>query len=620
MRYGSLKVMLAEIPVKIAQPIENAKNHIELMKSANADNVNLLLFSELSLTGYTCADLFLTSELISASGEAIRLLINESKTLDVITIVGAPMLINGALYNCAIVIYKGDVLGIVPKSHIPNYHHNYEGRYFTSGLNLPTNITVSVFGNDVKFGTQLLFACQNMKEFTFGIEISHDMLAPISPSASHSIAGANLICNLAASAIHAGESARIERIVTANSQRLKCAYLYSSGAHGESTTDLYYSSDKIIAAMDTVTSEDIGVLTEIIDLQEIAGLRRNEGIFSSVVDSDYSYIRFEMNEYSLPIKARSKTPFLPEKGGVKDFLSEVFEIQTMGLIRRMEGAKARSLTIGISGGLDSTLSLLVCHNAMKKMGLPTNKIHAVTMPCFGTTKKSYKNGNELMDLLGCNSIEINIKDAVTDGLKMIDHDFSPDTTYENAQARQRAMLLMNIANKYGSIVVGTSDLSAIAIGFSTYGGHHMSMYNVNSSIPKTTVRELIRHYADQCDNSQLADVLHDIADAPISPELLPINDDGEQEQVTESIVGNYEIIDFILYHQIKFGFSEEKIAQMLKATFKGDFPDETIENTVKSYFKRFYANQLKRSCMPDGIKAMEISLSPRGSLRLPSDL
>lgn len=620
MKNGSLKVMLAEIPVKIAQPLENAKNHIELMKSANADNVNLLLFSELSLTGYTCADLFLTSELILEAEEAIRSLINESKSLDVITIVGAPMNINGALFNCAVVIYKGGMLGIVPKSYIPNYRHNYESRYFTSGLNLSSNITVSALGHEVNFGTELLFTCRNMKEFTFGIEISHDMLSPISPSASHCMAGANLICNLAANAIHAGESARIERIVAANSERMQCAYLYSSGAHGESTTDLYYSSDKIIAGMDRVICDNAHTLTGIVDLQEIAGIRRNESIFSSVVDSDYSYIEFEMKEYSLPIKSRSKTPFLPEESQVKDFLSEVFEIQTMGLIRRMEAAKATSLAIGISGGLDSTLSLLVCHNAMKKAGFPTDKIHAVTMPCFGTTKKSYKNGNKLMELLGCNSIEINIKDAVTDGLELIEHDFSPDTTYENAQARQRAMLLMNIANKNSSIVVGTSDLSEIAIGFSTYGGDHMSMYNVNSSIPKTTVREIIRNYAEQCDNAQLADILHDIADAPISPELLPINDDGEQEQVTENIVGNYEIIDFILYHQIKYGFSREKIVQMLKATFKDDFPDETIENTAKSYFKRFYANQFKRSCMPDGIKAMEISLSPRGSFRLPSDL
>lgn len=620
MKNGSLKVMLAHIPVKIGQPMENAKNHIEQMKSANADNVNLLLFSELSLTGYTCADLFLTSDLIAESHRAIDSLINESKPLDVIAIVGAPMLINGALYNCAIVIYKGKILGIVPKSHIPNYRHNYESRYFASGLNLPENITVSALGDDVQFGTRLLFTCRNMKEFTFGIEISHDMLYPISPSASHSIAGANLICNLAANAIHAGESDRIRRSVTANSERLQCAYLYSSGSQGESTTDLYYSSDKIIAAMDRALCDNARTLTGIIDLQEIAGIRRNESIYSSVVDSDYSYIEFEMKEYSLPVEPKSKTPFLPQGGEIEDFLSEVFEIQTMGLIRRMEAANASSLVIGISGGLDSTLSLLVCYNAMKKAGLTTDKIHAVTMPCFGTTKKSYKNGHELMELIGCNSIEIDIKDAVTDGLKMIEHDFSPDTTYENAQARQRAMLLMNIANKYGSIVVGTSDLSEIAIGFSTYGGDHMSMYNVNSSIPKTTVREIIRNYANQCDNPSLADVLHDIADAPISPELLPINDDGEQEQVTENIVGNYEIIDFILYHQIKFGFSKEKIIRMLKATFHDDFTDETIENTAKSYFRRFYANQFKRSCMPDGIKAMEISLSPRGSLRLPSDL
>ena len=620
MKNGSLKVMLAEIPVKIALPIENAKNHIELMGKANADNVNLLLFSELSLTGYTCADLFLTSELILEAEKALRSLIDESKTLDVITIVGAPMLINGALYNCAIAIYKGGMLGIVPKSYIPNYRHNYESRYFTSGLNLTSNTTVSALGTDVQFGTKLLFTCENMKEFTFGIEISHDMYAPISPSASHSIAGANLICNLAANAIHAGESARIKRIVAANNERLKCAYLYSSAGQGESTTDSYYSSDKIIATMDRVISENTQTLTGIIDLQEIVGTRRNESIFSSVVDRDYSYMEFEMKEYSLPIMPQSKTPFLPQASSIKDFLSEVFEIQTMGLIRRMKAAKTNSLVIGISGGLDSTLSLLVCHNAMKKLGLSAKNIYAVTMPCFGTTKKSYKNGNALMDLLGCNSIEINIKDAVTNGLKMIDHDFTPDTTYENAQARQRAMLLMNIANKHGSIVVGTSDLSEIAIGFSTYGGDHMSMYNVNSSIPKTTVRELIRHYADKCDDAHLSDVLHDIADAPISPELLPINDEGEQEQATESIVGNYEIIDFILYHQIKFGFSKEKIVKMLKAAFKGEFSDVTIENTAKSYFKRFYTNQFKRSCMPDGIKAMEISLSPRGSLRLPSDL
>ncbi len=620
MRFGLLKVTLAEIDLAIAKPLENAKRHIEQIKLAYADGSRLIVFTELSLTGYTCADLFLTHELLSESRKAILKLLKATNELDIVVVCGAPLSINGTIYNCAVVIHRGRLIGIVPKCYLPDYGEYYESRYFTSGLDVPPHTQFTLHGQTVPFGSKLIFACENMSGFTFAVEICEDLWVPLSPSDYHAIAGANIICNPSASNDYAGKATRRERLIAAQSEKLMCAYLYSSGGTGESSTDLYFSSDKVVSMLGTAERYTTPQVTKILDLQSITASRRKTNTFKTHTSHDYDYVTFTLDKFELALSPSSKTPFLPTADKVPAFLNKVFDIQTQGLVQRMRAARIDRLVIGVSGGLDSTLALLVCVNACKELGLPTTNVHALTMPCFGTTTHSFNKSISLINSLGCTCREIDIKDIVTKQLNLIDHDGDADVTYENAQARQRMMMLMNVANDVGGLVVGTSDLSEIAIGFSTFGGDHLSMYNVNCSIPKTLVRELVRRYGDNCGDERLASTLHDIASSPISPELLPVNALGEQEQDTESIVGSYELIDFLLYHQLKFGFSKVKLTAMLKATFVDDYDEEELENTAKMYFHRFYRSQFKRSCMPDGIKAMELSLSPRSDYRLPSDM
>lgn len=619
MKNGLLKVVLSEIAVRIASPLENCNRHIQEIDCARKAGAKLCVFTELSLTGYTCADLFLTQGLLSDTLNALDALVKATCSMDMVVVVGAPLAVNGTLYNCAVVLQKGRILGVVPKAYIPDYGEYYETRYFTSGLTLAPHESITLLEQEVPFGCSIVFRCRELPAFSFAVEICEDLWVPLSPSAYHALAGATIICNPSASNDYAGKATRRESLIAAQSDKLKCAYLYSSGASGESSTDLYFSSDKVIATLGASERKNAATFDDILDLQAIAASRLRTSTFHTAVNKDYTYVDFSLQPYVLPVKATSKTPFLPKPERVDRFLGKIFDIQTQGLLQRMRAAHMKALVLGISGGLDSTLALLVCCNAAKRMGLPASCVHAVTMPSFGTTKGSYNNSLALMKALGCTLHEIDIKEVCAAQLSLIGHDGTPDVTYENTQARQRMMLLMNLANTCGGMVVGTSDLSEIAIGFSTFGGDHMSMYNVNCSVPKTLVRELIRRYAASADTA-LAATLHGVATAPISPELLPVTEDGEQEQKTESIVGNYELIDFLLYHHLKFGFTQEKLTAMLLASFKDDYTEEELASTAKAYFGRFYRSQFKRSCMPDGIKALELSLSPRSDFRLPSDM
>lgn len=618
MNNGLLKVCLTEIPVVIAQPEKNARAHLAQLLTAEAEGAKLCLFPELSLTGYTCADLFLTHGLLRAADEALALLLRESAKLDVIGIAGIPVLFRGALYNCAAVFLRGKLLGVVPKTHLPNYGEYYETRYFTSGHAVPESASVILAGQEAPFGTSLQFTCREFPEFTFAVEICEDLWAPVSPSAGHALAGANLICNLSASNEFAGKGVVRRTLLAAQSEKLLCAYLYASGSEGESSTDLAFSSVKAVSTLGSILEHNGEKLYETVDLQSVAAARRRSTTFHTGASRSYCRaIPFSLTPWEAPMKRYPKAPFL--HGMAREtFLDEVFDLQVKGLLRRLRAARAKALVLGVSGGVDSTLALLVCAEAAKRAERP-EMICAVLMPGFGTTERSLQSGRALVHAMELEPLVLDIRALSQAQLDAIGHDGSADTTYENTQARQRTMMLMNLANECGGIVVGTSDLSEIAIGFSTYGGDHMSMYNVNGSVPKTIARELLLHRAAQSSDT-LAAELRAVVKAPVSPELLPVDASGAQKQETESIVGSYSLIDFLLYYHLKYGFTQEKLTAMAKASFAEEFPPEEIERTAEGYFTRFYRSQFKRSCMPDGVKAMELSLSPRSDFRLPSDL
>ena len=613
MKDGFIHVATAAIHTTVADCEQNTKYIIEKMKEASLHQTQILVFPELTITGYTCEDLFFQDRLLNEALFQLKNIIEASAHLDMITIVGLPYIYNQKLYNVAAVIFNGQLLGLVPKTHIPNYNEFYEARHFESG----EGILTEVIFNDaiVPFGTHLLFENQNMPAMTLAVEICEDLWAPHAPSIDHALAGATIIANPSASNNLTGKSDYRRLLITSQSARLVCGYIYANAGVGESTTDVVFSGHQIIGENGTILKESEcyyeGIMYADMDLSRLMSERRKMTTFKT--KDDYDRIYFDMPLKTIDVdRYYDPTPFVPSQLlERKKRCEEVFNIQIMGLKQRLQATNTKKVVIGISGGLDSTLALLVAHMTFKQLGLPSENIYAITMPCFGTTSRTLNNALGLMEELGVTSKTIPIKDAVLLHFKDIEHD-------ENVQARERTQILMDLSNQIGGIVIGTGDLSEVALGWSTYNGDHMSMYAVNVSVPKTLVRYLVDFVASEYKGQKLETLLHDILDTPVSPELLPAKD-NEIVQKTEDIVGPYELHDFFLYHVARFGYEPRKVLRISEIAFKDRFDHETILKWLKTFYRRFITQQFKRSCIPDGPKVGSVALSPRGDLRMPSD-
>ena len=623
MKDGFLKVGVASVDVEVANPIHNKEKVMEVIKKADKNGVKLLVFPELVLTAYTCNDLFLQKTLLDEAKNQLFAILEETKGQDMVIVLGLPLTVNHKLYNCAVFVQGGKILGVVPKHYLPNYSEFYEARHFAPGEEEVRKIRLG--GKDVPFGMNLLFCCENMEELVIGCEICEDLWVTLPPSVLHAQAGANLIVNLSASNEMVGKDSYRRDLVSGQSARLVCGYVYANAGEGESTQDLVFGGQNMIAENGVILAEGKrfhnGIVYSEIDVQRLNDERRRLTTYQPADDSDHIKVCFHLNvEETKLTRKYSQYPFVPSRKEERDMrCDEILNIQAMGLKKRMDHIHCHKATVGLSGGLDSTLALLVIARAFDLSGADRKDIHCITMPCFGTTDRTYQNACKLSQCLGATLSEINIKEAVNVHFRDIAHDPSVhDVTYENSQARERTQILMDSANQDGSILVGTGDLSELALGWATYNGDHMSMYGVNASVPKTLVRHLVRYYADTCKDEKLTEVLLDILDTPVSPELLPPKD-GKIAQKTEDLVGPYELHDFYLYYMLRAGFEPEKIYRLACETFEGMYDKETIFKWLKTFYWRFFAQQFKRSCLPDGPKVGSVAVSPRGDLRMPSD-
>lgn len=624
MDYGFIKVAAATPKIKVADVDYNTELICNQIDEAAKNGAKVLVFPELCLTGYTCSDLFWQSLMLEKVKEKTIEIARYSKDYDMLIMIGIPYEHNGKLYNVGVVLHKGKILGMVTKKHLPNYSEFYEARHFTKGFEKV--VTVDFAGQKVPMGMNILFKCENRPDMVIGVEICEDLWVPNPPSIRHTMAGATIIANLSASDEVTGKSIYRRDLVAGQSARLICGYIYADAGEGESSTDLVYSAHNMIAENGRMLAEAKRFINQTvygdIDLDRIKNERRKMTTYDSKDEEDYTVVTFEMNMDNNELSAKiNNMPFVPgDIAKRNERCEEILTIQAMGLKKRLEHTNAKSAVIGISGGLDSTLALLVTVRAFDMLGRDRKGIVAVTMPGFGTTDRTYDNALKMIEKLGTTFIEINISDAVNEHFKAIGHDSSiHDVTYENVQARQRTLYLMNLANQYNGFVVGTGDLSELALGWATYNGDHMSMYGVNASIPKTLVRHLVRYYADTCDDIELNKVLMDVLDTPVSPELLPPQDNGEIAQKTEDLVGPYELHDFFMYYMLRLGYTPKKIYYLARNAFEGIYDDETILKWLKTFYRRFFAQQFKRSCLPDGPKVGTVAVSPRGDLRMPSD-
>ena len=618
---GFIKVAAATPDVRVADVEYNADKTIESIIEAENNGAKLIVLPELGITAYTCGDLFLQSELIKRAEKALINIANATKDFDILSVVGLPVANNGKLYNCAAFLKDGKILGFVPKTNIPNYGEFYEVRHFNTIRN---NSTVYFGGLEIPMGSKLIFMAKEMPEFAVAAEICEDLWTANPPSNSHVENGATIIINQSASDEVIGKSSWRRKLVEIQSAKTESVYIYADAGEGESTTDMTFSGHNLIyeagikLAESAVFSE--GITYADVDVERVLQERRRITTFKNSEKNDYQIIYFSTKVEETNIERKfDMRPFVPDNDdNLRERCEEIFAIQYHGLKKRLKHIGINTVTIGISGGLDSTLALLVTAKAFEDLGLPMSGIIAVTMPCFGTTDRTYNNAVSMIKSIGATFREVNIKAAVKQHLSDIGADINVhDVTYENAQARERTQVLMDIANKTGGIVIGTGDLSELALGFATYNGDHMSMYGVNASVPKTLVRYLVKYVADISDE-KLKNTLYDVLDTPVSPELLP-PEDGEIVQQTEEIVGPYELHDFFLYNMIRWGFSKEKIYRMAKHAFVGVYDDEKIEKWLNTFERRFYNSQFKRSCIPDSVKVGSVSLSPRGDWRMPSD-
>ena len=623
MNYGFIKACAVSPALRVADCPYNAQETIEAMQQAAEDGCQLTVFPELGLTGYTCGDLFLQQPLLDAAEAALREILKASEALQLVALVGLPVTVDAKLYNCAAVICQGALLGLVPKSHIPNYGEFYEKRHYCAA---PAGVKEIRFaGQKTLFGTKLLFRCETMQAFTLAVEICEDLWAPLPPSTAHALAGATVIANLSASDETVGKAEYRRALVSQQSARLLCAYLYADAGHGESTTDMVFSGHNLIAENGALLAESRPfsqalACTEL-DLGRLLAERRRNTSFEPVTDG-YETVSFHLPLREIPLtRYISPTPFVPADDAARAERCElILQMQADGLAKRIEHAHAKTAVIGISGGLDSCLALLVAVHAMKKLNRPMADILAVTMPCFGTTKRTRSNAEILCQELGVQFTEISIANTVRSHFADIGQsETNFDVTFENGQARVRTLELMDLANRTGGLVVGTGDLSELALGWATYNGDHMSMYGVNAGVPKTLVRHIVRYEADAANSDTLREVLLDILDTPVSPELLPAKENGEIAQQTESLVGPYELHDFYLYYVLRFGFSPAKIYHLAKAALSDRYSDEVLLHWLRNFYRRFFQQQFKRSCLPDGPKVGSVTLSPRGDWRMPSD-
>ena len=618
-----LNVAAVTPKIKVADTAYNGEQIRKLLKQTAQNGGKIIVFPELCITGYTCNDLFHQQVLLDEAKIELKKIVEASRGLDCISFVGLPLCVKGKIYNVAAAFSRGKLLGIVPKYAIPNYSEFYEARHFTSGSQKVEKI--KLFGEDVLFGRNILFECENMSSCVVAAEICEDLWIASPPSISHAQAGATVIVNLSASDELTGKAAYRNQLISSQTAHLACGYIYASAGEGESTTDLVFGGHNIIAENGYVLSQSDRFKCETIyaqlDLKRLVSERERMNTFIIEETKSYETVYFQLEETDTVLTREfDMAPFVPgDKKRRDDRCEEILMIQAMGLKKRLEHTNCKSAVIGISGGLDSTLALLVTAKAFDMLNMDRKNITAVTMPCFGTTDRTYTNACEMTRRLGASLREIDIKEAVNIHFRDIGHDPQiHDVTYENSQARGRTEILMNIANQTNGMVIGTGDMSELALGWATYNGDHMSMYGVNVSIPKTLVRHLVQFYADTCNDEKLTEVLLDVLDTPVSPELLPPKD-GEIAQKTEDIVGPYELHDFFLYYCLRFGYEPDKIYRVAKCAFKGIYADEVIYKWLNTFYWRFFSQQFKRSCLPDGPKVGTVAVSPRGNLRMPSD-
>lgn len=621
MKDGFIKCGAASVSIVVGDCKTNSENILKAMKDAQKAGVKLLALPELCICGYTCGDLFFQDALLDSVEKAIEFIAENSKNIDVVTVFGAPLRNMGKLFNCAVVVHKGEICGVVPKRHVPNYGEFYEGRYFTSGSGFDGG-EISISGRVCKFG-QKVFVNENLSCFSFGVEICEDLWAADSPSVELSENGANIIVNISASNEIVGKAQYRRTLVSAQSGKLNCGYVYADADASESTTDCVYAGHNMIAECGVIAKQselfDKSLIYWDIDVKKIEYERRRINTLYGKGSLDKVYFRQDVVECKLT-REFSRTPFVPaDIGSRKERCELILNLQARGLKKRIEHTNTKKLVIGLSGGLDSALALLVAVKAADLSNLSRQNVLAVTMPCFGTTKRTKSNAEILAHGLGVDFSEVDISKAVEQHFEDISQPRDKyDVTFENAQARERTQVLMDIANKEGGLVVGTGDLSELALGWATYNGDHMSMYGVNGGVPKTLVRYLVKYYADECANKEVREALEDILNTPVSPELLP-SDGGKISQQTESIVGPYELHDFFLYYIVRWGYSPKKVYRIAKIAFDEVYDKETLLKWLNNFYKRFFAQQFKRSCLPDGVKVGSVALSPRGDWRMPSD-
>ena len=623
---GFIKVAAATPKIRVADCGFNADSIIALMSEARDKGVNILVFPELCVTGYTCHDLFYQQTLLNGAENALMRIVKESEGSDMLVAVGCPLAdsYNNKLYNCAVVFQNSKILGVAPKTYLPNYNEFYEMRQFTEAPG-DDEIHGSIrIGDEYHyFGNRLIFECENLPELKFGVEICEDLWAPEPVSIGLAKRGATIIANLSASNEIIGKDDYRRDLVKGQSARLMCGYIYASAGEGESTQDLVFGGHRLIAENGTLLADSglftTGLTISEIDVKRLCHERRRNTSFRNVPnDCACGPFTFNLKKNELTRKIEPM-PFVPSVQGEKSKrCRDILAMQAHGLAKRIEHTHCKSVVIGISGGLDSCLALLVCVEAMKLQNRSMSDIITITMPCFGTTRRTKSNAEQLCSILGTTLRVIDISNSVRQHFKDISHDEGNlNVTYENCQARERTQVLMDVANEENGLVIGTGDLSELALGWATYNGDHMSMYGVNNSVPKTLVRHIVDYYAENATEPALSKVLRDILDTPVSPELLPAKN-GEISQITEDLVGPYELHDFFLYYAIRWGFPPKKVLRLAESAFEG-YDRSEILRWLRSFYKRFFAQQFKRSCLPDGVKVGSVSLSPRGDWRMPSD-
>ena len=623
MRHGFIKVAAATPDIRVADVDYNKGQIIKQMDEAAEAGAKIIVFPELCITGYTCSDLFLQDILLNSAKKALVEIAEHTKNLDALVFVGVPIAVGGELYNVAAALNHGNILGFTTKSFLPNYGEFYEMRQFRPGPKKAEKILVG--GKEIPFGPQLLFVENQMANLIVSAEICEDVWSPVPPSIEAAREGATVIVNCSASDETIGKASYREALISGQSARLISGYIYANAGEGESTTDLVFGGHNLIAENGTILAEakrfSNGIIYTEFDVQKIANERRKNTTFTETQEHVLPRIPFGLEQTeTILTRTFPSRPFVPRDDQERaKRCEEILTIQAMGLKKRLAHTHAKSAVVGISGGLDSTLALLVTAKAFDALGLERSGITAVTMPCFGTTDRTYQNACKMSLKVGATLREVRIGDAVMQHFKDIGHDPQDHSvTYENSQARERTQVLMDIANQTGGLVIGTGDMSELALGWATYNGDHMSMYGVNASVPKTLVRHLVHYYADTCEDPSLKEVLYDVLDTPVSPELLPPKD-GEIAQKTEDLVGPYELHDFFLYYFLRMGYEPGKIYRIAKLSFAGEYDDETIYKWLRTFCWRFFSQQFKRSCLPDGPKVGTVALSPRGDWRMPSD-